>query len=278
MKHCMVAPSAARAVVPRVARDLLFTVFACLSIAQGASAQNLESRIVNARGSVAFEFTTRRNVCGNGMSINISDDTSSGWTTRSRRSGIHIGRTIAGDRTICEEGPARVTVSKSELRVTVGGKDERADTELGAVSAPEAARYLLKIAPRLSGRSADNAVMGAAIADSTNLWRRMLEIARDNDASEASRKSSLFWVSQEASSVATAGLSTVAMDEDADSPVRNDALFFLAQRANGEGVPALIRVVRESKSAKLRKDAIWFLSQSRDPRAIELFEQLLAGR
>jgi PBS lyase HEAT-like repeat len=59
--------------------------------------------------------------------------------------------------------------------------------------------------------------------------------------------------------------------------VRSDALFFLSQRPGGEGVPALIRVVRESKSVKLRKDAIWFLSQSRDPRAIELFEQLLAG-
>jgi hypothetical protein len=270
-------------IVPSAARHLLVTLFAVLSIAPPASAQNLENRIANARGTVAFEFTTRRNVCGNGMSINVSDDTSNGWTTSSRRSGIHIGRRIAGDREICEEGPARVTLSQSgskvtDLRVTVGGKEARADNELGAVSAPEAARYLLKVAPALSGRSADHAVMGAAIADSTNLWRRMLEIARDNDASDASRKSSLFWVSQEVSSVATAGLSAVAMDEDADTPVRGDAMFFLSQRANGEGVPALIRVVRESKSPKLRKDAIWFLSQSRDPRAIELFEKLLAGR
>ncbi|MDB4892809.1 MAG: lyase domain protein repeat-containing protein, partial [Gemmatimonadetes bacterium] len=223
----------------------LVALCACLCIAQTAYAQTLENRIASAKGSVAFEYTTRRNVCGNGMSINISDDTSIGWTTRSRRSGIHIGRSIAGNREICEEGPARVTLSQSggkvtDLRVTVGGKDARADTELGAVNAPEAARYLLKIAPGLSGRSADHAVMGAAIADSANLWRRMLEIARDNDASEASRKSSLFWVSQEASSGATAGLSAVAMDEDADSPVRNDALFFLSQRAHGEGVPALI--------------------------------------
>jgi hypothetical protein len=269
-------------VVKSTARDLLLTLSIC-AFAPAASAQNLESRVANAKGTVAFEFTTRRAVCGNGMSITISDDTSAGWTTRSRRSGIHIGRSMSGERTICEEGPARVTLSQSggkvsDVRVTVGGREERADTELGTIGAPEAARYLLQIAPALSGRSADNAVMGAAVADSTNLWRRMLEIARDNGASEASRKSSLFWVSQEASSVATAGLSSVALDEDADAPVRNDALFFLAQRKGGEGIPALIRVVRESKSAKLRKDAIWHLSQSRDPRAIELFEQLLAGR
>ena len=35
----------------------------------------------------------------------------------------------------------------------------------------------------------------AAIADSASLWRGMLDIARNNDASEASRKASLFWVS-----------------------------------------------------------------------------------
>ncbi|MEO8337090.1 MAG: hypothetical protein ABI664_19045 [bacterium] len=141
-----------------------------------------------------------------------------------------------------------------------------------------AARYLLRIAPALAGRSADHAVMGAAIADSANLWRRMLEIARDNDASEAARKSSLFWVSQEVSAVATAGIGDVAMDDDAMGSVRNDALFFLAQRPRGEGIAGLIRVVRESKSYKMRKDAIWFLSQSRDLRAMDLFEKLLAGK
>jgi hypothetical protein len=60
--------------------------------------------------------------------------------------------------------------------------------------------------------------------------------------------------------------------------VRQDALFHLAHRPNGEGIPALVRVVETSKSVKLRKDAIFYLSQSRDARALELFERLLAGR
>jgi hypothetical protein len=105
----------------------------------------------------------------------------------------------------------------------------------------------------------------------------MLEIVRDNNATESAQKSALFWVSQEASAAATVGLSAVAMDDDAASSVRSDALFHLAQR-KGEGIPALIRVVSESKSMKLRKDAIFFLSQSRDPRALDFFEKLLSGR
>ena len=249
--------------------------------AQGLNAQSLENRLTNLRGIIGFEFETRRNVCGNGESISISDDTSPGWTTRSRRSGIHIGR--GSNEGVCEEGPARVLLTRSgnaitDVSVAVGGRDVRAGTELGTVGAAEAATFLLTIAPMLTGRSADQAIMGAAIADAPSPWRRMLEIARAADASENARKSSLFWVSQEASNVATAGLSDVAMDEANGGSVRGDALFYLAQRRNGEGIPALIKVVRESKSVKLKKDAIFYLSQSKDPRVLDLFESLLAGR
>ncbi|MEP7002736.1 MAG: hypothetical protein ABI969_19750 [bacterium] len=250
--------------------------------AQGAGAQSLENRIANARGTVAFEVNTRRNVCGNGVSITVSDDSAAGWTTRSRKSGMHMGRQFAGDSYLCEEAPARVLLTHSgatvtDVRVTVGGHDARADTELGAAGAPEAARYLLSIAPGLANHSADQAVMGAAIVDAPSPWRRMLEIARANDASDGARKASLLWVSHEASTVATAGLTDVAMDDASGNAVRSDALFYLAQRKDGEGIPSLIRVVRESKSVKLRKDAIFFLSQSHDPRALDLFEKLLAG-
>jgi HEAT repeat protein len=110
------------------------------------------------------------------------------------------------------------------------------------------------------------------------VWRDLLRIARDSEASESSRKSALFWVSQEASGAATAGLDSIAADDDATLSVRSDALFFLAQRPNGEGIPALVRVAEKSRSTKLRKDAIFFLAQSGDPRALALFEKLLTAR
>ena len=246
--------------------------------------QNLESRIASAAGkSVAFHFATRPNVCGDGMSIQISEDTSEGWNTRSSRHGIHIGRSMSGYRGPCEIEPARAVVERNRdgvtrVQVSLGGRRTKADTELGDVSSAEAAGYLLSIAPRLDGRSADAAVLGAAIADSAVIWRRLLEIARDEKASGSARKTALFWVAQEATAAALAGLDSVASDEDADVGVRSDALFHLANRPSGEGVPALIRVVRTSEHRKLRKDAIWHLSQSGDPRAIELFEQLLTGK
>jgi hypothetical protein len=245
-------------------------------------AQSLDDRIAAAPRTVAFEFETRANVCGDGRSVTVSDDSLTGWTTRSRRSGIRIGRHDSADRDYCEPGPARVVVDHDgrrirDVRVAVGGSGGRADASLGTVPSADAARYLLSVARQLGGEAAESAVMGAAIAAGVKPWPTMLEIARDNDASESSRKASIFWVAQEASAAAVAGLGAVAVDDDAAASVRSDALFFLAQKKDA-GIPALIRVVNESKSVKLRKDAIWFLSQSRDPRALALFEKLLTGR
>jgi hypothetical protein len=247
-------------------------------------AQSLERRVASApAGTVGFTFATRENVCGDGISISISDDRSPGWNTRRTRRGMHIGKSMSGYREPCEIGTARVVLDRdggtvSSVRVTVGGRAPRPGTDLGDVSSSEAARYLLALAPRLSGRSGDEAIMGAAVADSVVIWQQLLKIARDDDATESARKAALFWVSHEASTAAIAGLDSLATDESEDTRLRADALFHLAQRPDGEGIPALIRVVKHSKNPKLRRDAIFFLSQSGDPRALDLFEQILAGK
>ena len=266
-----------------IARRLCCGIAAFVSLTPTASAQSLAQRVVSGQGSVAFEYATRPNVCGDGASITVSDDASPGWTLRSTRSGTHVGTRSGGRYERCELGPARVLIRRDggrvvDLRVTVGGRRDGAETDLGEVSPAEAADYLLDIAPGLSGRSADNAVMGAEIADGVVVWRRLLQIARSDGASESARKASVFWVSQEASIAATAGLDSIAGDDDISLSVRKDALFHLAQRPNGEGIPALVRVAETSKSISLRKDAIFFLAQSRDGRALALFEKLLAGR
>jgi hypothetical protein len=264
-------------------RATILAAVAALAGAGVASGQTLENRIAAARGTVAFEYETRANVCGDGSSITVSDDSSYGWTTRRSRSGIHMGtRRNRRNREDCVMAPARVLLRRdgggtvSGLAVTVGGPQDRADTELGDVPAADAAQYLLAIAPRLSGRSGDDALLGAAIADGVVTWPQMLRIARDGGATESVRKSAVFWVSHEAGIAATRGLDSVVTDNDATLSVRSDALFYLSQRPDGEGIPALLRVAETSRSMKLRKDAIWYLAQSRDHRALDLFERLLA--
>jgi len=58
--------------------------------------------------------------------------------------------------------------------------------------------------------------------------------------------------------------------------VRETAVFALSQRPRDEGVPALIRIVKENRDPDLRRKAIFWLGQSDDPRAIALFEELLS--
>ena len=43
-------------------------------------------------------------------------------------------------------------------------------------------------------------------------------------------------------------------------------------------MPALLRVADSSPSPKLRKRAVFWLGQSRDPRALAYFERVLAGK
>ena len=52
-------------------------------------------------------------------------------------------------------------------------------------------------------------------------------------------------------------------------------MFALSQRPAEEGVPALIRIARTHRHPELRKQALFWLGQSEDPRALSLFEEIL---
>ena len=68
------------------------------------------------------------------------------------------------------------------------------------------------------------------------------------------------------------------LDNGVDREVRESAVFALSQRPREEGVPALISVARTNKDPEIRKKALFWLGQSDDPRAIDLFEELLTRR
>jgi HEAT repeat protein len=52
-------------------------------------------------------------------------------------------------------------------------------------------------------------------------------------------------------------------------------VFALSQLPKNEGVPKLMEVARTNKNPEVRRQAMFWLGQSRDPRAIEFFEQIL---
>ncbi|PYP42245.1 MAG: hypothetical protein DMD43_03595 [Gemmatimonadetes bacterium] len=58
--------------------------------------------------------------------------------------------------------------------------------------------------------------------------------------------------------------------------MREQAVFALSQLPRDEGVPILIHVARSNRDPALRRKALFWLGQSDDPRALALFEEILA--
>jgi HEAT repeat protein len=97
-------------------------------------------------------------------------------------------------------------------------------------------------------------------------------LARDGKSGDV-RGTALFWVAQRAGDKA-AGTINQAL-EDPETEVRKKAVFALSQLPKDEGVPKLIDVARNHRDAAVRRQAMFWLGQSRDPRALAFFEQVL---
>jgi len=138
--------------------------------------------------------------------------------------------------------------------------------------------YLVSIAQSERGSMGEKAIFPATIADSANIWPTLIKIARNSDVPRNTRNQSVFWLGQAAGDAATANLKDLVLDNSVDREVREQAVFALSQRPRDEGVPALISVARTNKDPEIRKKALFWLGQSHDPRAIDLFEELLTKK
>jgi HEAT repeat protein len=66
-----------------------------------------------------------------------------------------------------------------------------------------------------------------------------------------------------------------AIADDPDREVRKKAVFALSQLPKDDGVPKLIAVARTHRDPEVRKQAMFWLGQSGDERAVQFFEQVL---
>ena len=66
-----------------------------------------------------------------------------------------------------------------------------------------------------------------------------------------------------------------AIDNDPETEVKKKAVFALSQLPKDEGVPKLMDVARNNRNPEVRKQAMFWLGQSHDPRALAFFEKIL---
>lgn len=236
-----------------------------LALPAALSAQSLTQRIAAAGdGTVRFSFAARPGVCGNGANSISIVDRSDEWE---------------GD---CERGPVRVSLrmrngAVAEAHSYVGGRWRSAGpagTDLGTLPAGQTAADLLVLAERAAG-DGEELITAASLADSTTIWPRLIALAHKTTVPLDTRKHAIFWLGQAAGAVATRGLDSIVRDDKGDLELRKQAVFALSQQPEDEGVPALIRIARSNPIGEVRKSALFWLGQSEDPRALELFEELL---
>jgi HEAT repeats len=70
-------------------------------------------------------------------------------------------------------------------------------------------------------------------------------------------------------------LLTGLITNEADAQVRQRAISALASVADGAGIPVLIQLAKTTQDGAVRKQAMNSLGQSRDPRAVSFFEDIL---
>ncbi len=102
----------------------------------------------------------------------------------------------------------------------------------------------------------------------------LLSLARQSPESKV-RGDALFWLAQTAGRKVAAEI-TAAIDNDPDTDVKKRAVFALSQLPKDEGVPLLINVAKTNQNPAVRKQAMFWLGQSKDPRALDFFAQILA--
>jgi len=171
---------------------------------------------------------------------------------------------------IAERSVERVRIASPDCPLDLGGLTLH---WLTGVRPGDSIEWLTTLATGESSRRlANNAVMAIALHGDSQATDRLLTLARNGRSGEI-RGTALFWVAQRAGDKAV-GTITQAL-EDPETEVRKKAVFALSQLPKDEGVPKLIEVARTHRDGAVRKQAMFWLGQSRDPRALAFFEQIL---
>lgn len=152
---------------------------------------------------------------------------------------------------------------------------EQAAFWLGATRGRESLDILKRMVQRdPSSDVQEHSVFAISIVEAPEATEMLIDLAKDGETSEV-RSQALFWLAEKAGSRVSQFILDV-VTEDPDVDVKQHAVFALSQLPPDEGVPLLIEVARSNRNPEIRKTAMFWLGESNDPRALELFEEILS--
>ncbi len=244
-----------------------------LALAGAAAAARAQAQeLPRADGTVRLAYPAAAHVCGTGDGILIREPDGSTMFVSGHLSTRDWKEWRAGD-------PPCRTGRWGDVRVTVGGPAEPGPgvRDLGFFAGQDAADLLLDAARTSGDRGARDLLLAAAIAGDAVIWPELLELARDRSLASRVRESALHWLGRQAAREAVDALGGIVRDRTEEDRIREAAVFALSQLPGDQGVPLLIDVVRTSDDARVVSRALFWLADSEDPRALALFEKILAG-
>jgi len=154
---------------------------------------------------------------------------------------------------------------------------ERTSFWLGSVRGASGSKRLLRLVREdPSDLVREKAVFALYVSREAEAVDGIVGAAR-NDKSAKVRSQALFWLAQKASAKAASAIAD-ALRDDPDTEVKRRAVFALSQLPKDEGIPRLIDVARTNRNPEVRKQAFFWLGQSKDPRALTFFQQVLESR
>jgi hypothetical protein len=230
-------------------------------------AQSLARRINGVRdGTVHVSYASRPGLCGDGRE-----------TIRSGPAIIVLPNMFGyghSDMDVCYTGPVRVAIGRSSgetvsYRVHVGGRWGTGDdaTELGVVSAPDAARYFLDEASHANSHNAVYALAAAVFADSIDLVPDLARLARNDQMKSDLRTRAVFWIGTYDEDVSARTLRELASDDRLDEEERGSAIVAMGRDDMSDDDVAWLRSLYPNLSSKLRDNVFLAVSRSDSPRA-----------
>jgi HEAT repeat protein len=144
---------------------------------------------------------------------------------------------------------------------------------MGDVSGAQSVEFLKTLVSDVDTRDRSEAALSAiALHRDAAAAAAILDLAKNG--SPRLRQRALFWIARRAESQA-AGIIRQAIDNDPDVEVKKQAVFALSQLPRDEGIPILIKLAGSDTHPIVRKQAMFWLGESKDPRALRFFEEVL---
>ena len=104
---------------------------------------------------------------------------------------------------------------------------------------------------------------------------RLIDIARTHENADV-REKAIFWLGQEGGEDVLEFFDEL-LAATTDSDLMEQIVFAFSQLPDSQGVPRLINVARNHSSLEVRKEAIFWLGQTNDPRAAETLLDIVHG-